>query len=653
MEKVLKKEAVVLNLFEKEKGFLFGEDVFVGMENSLVKTILTRNEAPTSDVEKALYEVEFHFNLLGLELKENNSISEDIVAKKVLEAYNPVQEEVDYEILLEGESVIQDETTVVSNEQSDDENQISFGDILESFQLKQQNAVSAESYKEDSDSDVQVEETQSQQKLSREEKRKLTHKGVMDALNRGLAKLAEISEVVKDLVDVSDTTVRNVLIELNEEGIVNQVKRGVYELVNGPSLVNEGINSEVGEEIESTDEKSKDVQTENVPSLNQTEVQLEKVERQPNPVSNPVIQQPIQQPVQQPIIQYVSADEPEEKVELASVYPPLYRNDKVIEEYLTERGVRKPLINWVIKHRSYNADRLKDAPQEIVDRIEKNAAYIGRVSVLEKSLAAMMRDQPLSLKGEAGTGKTTLVETISCLLNLPLFSINGSLESNKATLVGEKDIVGKGRLVTKDGQMTKAMKWGAILYIDEINMMRPDVLAIVNAATDHRKTFFNDVSKETVVGHKDYRFISAMNVGYAGVKKMNEATMDRTASIVLTYLGKNEMKTLLGNIAERENEKAKQTGSSELEVTDIVKLTKVYLELTTASKKGTVPVLAASVRNIILLAKLVPVLGYELALEMMLEKFELDESAQIVGVLSRNDLLNELGVDPDALIIAD
>lgn len=647
MEKVLKKEAVVLNLFEKEKGFLFGEDVFVGMENSLVKTILTRNDAPISDVEKALYEVEFHFNLLGLELKGNNSISEDIVAKKVLEAYNPVQEEVDYEILLEGESVIQDETTVVLNEQEQfsDKNQISFGDLLESFQLKQQNAVSAETYKEENRSETQVEETRTQQKLSREEKRKLTHKGVMDALNRGLAKLAEISEVVKEFVDVSDTTVRNVLIELNEEGIVNQVKRGVYELVSGPSLVNEGINSEVGEEIESTEVEKTDGQINNGSSIDNTQNQLEKVERKIEPVATPVIQQPI--------IQYVSPEEPEEKVELASVYPPLYRNDKAIEEYLTERGVRKTLINWVLKHRSYNADRLKDAPQEIVDRIEKNAAYIGRVSVLEKSLAAMMRDQPLSLKGEAGTGKTTLVETISCLLNLPLFSINGSLESNKATLVGEKDIVGKGRLVTKDGQMTKAMKWGAILYIDEINMMRPDVLAIVNAATDHRKTFFNDVSKETIVGHKDYRFISAMNVGYAGVKKMNEATMDRTASIVLTYLGKNEMKTLLGNIAERENEKAKQTGSSELEVTDIVKLTKVYLELTTASKKGTVPVLAASVRNIILLAKLVPVLGYELALEMMLEKFELDESAQIVGVLSRNDLLSELGVDPDALIIAD
>jgi len=509
MRKSLRKNAVVLNLFEKETGVLYGEDIFICTTGDYIENaILVRNGTTDSSVAEALYWFEYYYNLLGLDLKQNNSITVEDVATKIFEVFALYTEESQFEILFNGEVLEEDE------------------------------------------------------ELSTEE-----------------IKSPESNQPLKE-VQIAPT---------NKSSI----------------------------------QRSEAV----APTFN-----VDSSHYPPNTVS-----------------EYSDEYSFKELPRKAQSFPPLYENQEYIEQYLAERGVRRNLIKWVLSHRKHNAERFKDAPQEVVDRIERVPNYIGKVSVIEKALAAMMRDQPLSLKGEAGTGKTTLVETVSCLLNLPLFSINGSLESNKATLVGEKDIVGKGRLVTKDGQMTKAMKWGAILYIDEINMMRPDVLAIVNGATDHRKTFYNDVSKETVVGHKDYRFISAMNIGYAGVKKINEATSDRTASIILTYLGKNEMKTLLKNLAARENEQAKLIGAPELETVDIVKLTKIYLELTVASKKGYIPVLAASTRNIILLAKIVPVLGYQLALEMMLDKFE-ESAAEIVGVLASNELLDELGVDPNELL---
>lgn len=514
MKKFLSKNAVVLNLFEKETGVLYGEDIFISVEGmSIGSPILTRNGATDSNVAEALYWLEYHYNLLGLDLKKNNSLSVYDVSEKLFELYTLYTEESEFEILFNGE-------------------------LLE--------------------------------------------------------------EISSSKEDKQITELKHPPEEQNHE---SSFKDNPY--------------------------NQSDVTTTSRKTL------------KPSHTPEDILKEDLNR------IEYDHLSEG--KVKQAIVFPPLYNDGKYIEQFLIERGVRCALIKWVLSYRKHNANRFKNAPQEVVDRIEKKPHYIGKVPVIEKALAAMMRDQPLSLKGEAGTGKTTLVETISCLLNLPLFSINGSLESNKATLVGEKDIVGKGRLVTKDGQMTKAMKWGGILYIDEINMMRPDVLAIVNGATDHRKTFYNDVAKETVVGHTDYRFISAMNIGYAGVKKINEATSDRTASIILTYLGKNEMKTLLRNLAQRENVQAKKIGAPELEEIDIVKLTKIYLELTVASKKGYIPVLAASTRNIILLAKIVPVLGYQLALEMMLDKFD-EFAAEIVGVLSSDELLDELGVDPNGLL---
>ncbi|MGF7535421.1 AAA family ATPase [Bacillus mexicanus] len=639
MIKTLKKDVVIVlnEELSKEKGFLYGDDVFVGMDHSKPKTIFSRNDTNRKDILKALYAIELHLNLLGLELKENSNFSEEEIGEKLLEAFNPPHEETDFDLITSGtELAIFPTDRSEEIEEKNDDNQSEHID----FTQTDQNQKPEKQFKEKLGEKISIdlEDTESK-KLSREEKRKIVNEGILSALEQGKEKLVDISQVVNKRVEVSDTTIRNNLIDMVDSGKVELAKRGTYRLVKlNEQLV--GKDSDINMKFQDQKKSLKDIEvtpTNNVEVVKTDKAILDK--RQSN----------IEDKHQQNTVCRFNKENVEDQKNkiTASTYPPLYRDNEAIRHYLEERGVKEMIIKWVLNYRSYNADRFENAAQEIVDRIEEYPVYIGRgVSVLEKTLAAMMRDQPLSLKGEAGTGKTTLVETVSSLLNLPLFSVNGSLESNKATLVGEKDISDKGRLITKDGQMTKAMKCGAILYIDEINMMRPDVLAIVNAATDHRKTFFNDVSKETIVGHKDYRFISAMNVGYAGVKKMNEATMDRTASIVLSYLGKSEIKTLLNEIAKRENEKARLDNSPELGIVDITNLTNIYLKLTSAvMTSGSIPVLAASTRNIILLAKLVPILGYELALEMMLEKFEPEEASVIVGVLSKDDLFEKLNIN--------
>lgn len=640
MTKTLKKDVIVLDVLEglnKEKGFLYGDDIFIGED---LKIIFIRNDATRRDLLKALYKLEYHLNLLGLELKENTELSEDVVGEKLLEAFNPLLEEIEFEILKEGI-----ELRFPKFEQTTDEitkNDGKFSNKRNASEVSEKPSLQERKKNENPYEENIVEEPKNfdyeEKKISREEKRKIANQSVLNALKQGKEKLAEISTFVNKKIEVSDTTIRNILIDLVNSGVAELAGRGIYRLIQTEKSDEKDSNDNI-EKISRERKKSPQIIDDTIENNVENAINNSgHCQKQKNNNGEKMIET------------VVRIDEEKNVTETlisASVYPPLYRDNGAIREYLEERGVKELIIKWVLNYRSYNANRFENAPKEITDRIEEFPVYIGRgVSVLEKALASMMRDQPLSLKGEAGTGKTTLVETISSLLNLPLFSINGSLESNKATLVGEKDISDKGRLITKDGQMTKAMKWGGILYIDEINMMRPDVLAIVNAATDHRKTFFNDVSKETIIGHKDYRFVSAMNVGYAGVKKMNEATMDRTASIMLSYLGKSEIKTLLNNIALKENKKAKLDNSPELGIVDIANLTNIYLKLTSAVvTNGDIPVLAASTRNIILLAKLVPILGYELALQMMLEKFEPEEASMIVGVLSDDDLLDRLNIN--------
>ncbi|MCK2000235.1 MoxR family ATPase [[Brevibacterium] frigoritolerans] len=683
----LKKDAQVINFLTTETGFLFGENIFIGMENSHITTVLTHKDVPSTDIEKALYEIEYHFNLLGLELKHNPNISSDIVAQKIYNAYDPELEiDADYEVIFEGELVEEynlEKEKVTSEKITQSEGEIfDKGNNIESISSKneQEDGMPNDTYDSHSETETNMEmETENEVpfdsefekvKLSREKKRKLAEQGVMNALNSGMGRLADICTEVKSMVSVTDSTIRKILLVLMEKEIVKQVRRGVYELItktpdtsvdlvpetkqeeiealSGLSLVVDNTSSnEINLQSEGKHKNSEDTMKIPVENLGGNEPIETKITVNPPIVETKTSE--LQQPVSQPI-PYIPSEVEEEQELRASVFPPLYHNNEPIKAYLKDRGVNDVIINWVLFKRAQNAVRFAESPQEIVDRIEKKPKFIGKTSVLEKALSSMMNDSPLSLTGGAGSGKTTLVESVSSLLNMPLFTVNGSLEANKATLVGEKDLNKYRQIVARDGQQTKAMLVGGLLYIDEFNMIRPDVLAILNPAMDDRRAFFNDVSRKTIYGHKDFRVITAMNVGYTGVKKMNEATMERLGAIVLTYMGKKEMKLMLENVAAEQNSLAKQEGIPELQKPDIVNITDIYLEMTSASVQGLVPVLAASPRNSKLLAKHIPILGYQYALEMMLDKFEPNEQAQIVGVLDKDDFFDSIGVDSTALL---
>ena len=53
----------------------------------------------------------------------------------------------------------------------------------------------------------------------------------------------------------------------------------------------------------------------------------------------------------------------------------------------------------------------------------------------------------------------------------------------------------------------KAMKNGHFLYIDEINMAKPETLPLLHGALDYRKMITNPFTQEVVYGDDEYRVI--------------------------------------------------------------------------------------------------------------------------------------------------
>ena len=101
------------------------------------------------------------------------------------------------------------------------------------------------------------------------------------------------------------------------------------------------------------------------------------------------------------------------------------------------------------------------------------------------------------LTGPTGCGKTRFVEHMGVLLRRPVVTISCHDDLTSSDLVGRFMVTG-GDVVWTDGPLTRAVKAGAICYLDEVVEARHDSLAILHSLTDHRRALYLDRAGEVV-----------------------------------------------------------------------------------------------------------------------------------------------------------
>ncbi len=142
---------------------------------------------------------------------------------------------------------------------------------------------------------------------------------------------------------------------------------------------------------------------------------------------------------------------------------------------------------------------------------------------------------PLLLKGPTGTGKSRFIEYMAHKLDKKLITICCHEETSSTDLIGRFIIKG-AETVWLDGPLTKAVKEGAIIYLDEIAEARPDVIVAIHSLTDHRRELFIDKLGETIKAHDDFMLVASFNPGYQrGFKELKPSTRQRFAAISFDY----------------------------------------------------------------------------------------------------------------------
>jgi len=152
---------------------------------------------------------------------------------------------------------------------------------------------------------------------------------------------------------------------------------------------------------------------------------------------------------------------------------------------------------------------------------------------------------PLLLKGPTGTGKSRFVEFMEEKLGKKLYTVACHEETSSTDLIGRYIIKGN-ETVWIDGPMTKAIKEGAFLYLDEIAEARPDIIVALHSLTDHRRALFIDKTGETIVADENFMLIATYNPGYQkGFKELKPSTRQRFISLSFNYPDNELEKSIL------------------------------------------------------------------------------------------------------------
>lgn len=149
---------------------------------------------------------------------------------------------------------------------------------------------------------------------------------------------------------------------------------------------------------------------------------------------------------------------------------------------------------------------------------------------------AYHRRLPVMLTGPTGCGKTRLVEHMGSLLGRPVVTISCHDDLTSADLVGRFMVTG-GDVVWTDGPLTRAVKDGAICYLDEVVEARHDSLAILHSLTDHRRALYLDRAGEVVSAPDTFMLVCSYNPAYrSSLKELKPSFRQRFVTIPMSYL---------------------------------------------------------------------------------------------------------------------
>jgi nitric oxide reductase NorQ protein len=168
------------------------------------------------------------------------------------------------------------------------------------------------------------------------------------------------------------------------------------------------------------------------------------------------------------------------------------------------------------------------------DRVEPYYLPHGEeVRIFEQCHAHLLA---VMLKGPTGCGKTRFVEHMAFRLGRPLITIACHDDLTASDLIG-RFLIRHDGTAWQDGPLTRAVRQGALCYLDEVVEARQDTVVVLHSLTDHRRSLPIDKTGEMLTAAPGFQLVISYNPGYQRMlKDLKPSTRQRFVAIELDFL---------------------------------------------------------------------------------------------------------------------
>jgi MoxR-like ATPase len=158
---------------------------------------------------------------------------------------------------------------------------------------------------------------------------------------------------------------------------------------------------------------------------------------------------------------------------------------------------------------------------------------------------------PVFITGLSGNGKTLMVEQVCAQLKREMFRVNITVETDEDDLIGGHTLV-DGNLQYREGPVLKAMRKGAVLLLDEVDLGGNKLMCLQSILEG--KGYLIKKTGEYIFPAPGFTIIATANTKgqgnedgkFIGTQIMNEAMLERFAvTVEQTYPNVSVEKTIL------------------------------------------------------------------------------------------------------------
>ena len=160
------------------------------------------------------------------------------------------------------------------------------------------------------------------------------------------------------------------------------------------------------------------------------------------------------------------------------------------------------------------------------------APQAGEVTLFEHAFAQRL---PVLIKGPTGCGKTRFVEHMAARLGRPLITVSCHDDLSAADLVG-RHLISDSGTVWADGPLTRAVRSGAICYLDEVVEARKDTTVVLHPLADDRRVLPIERTGEQIAAAPGFMLVISYNPGYQNLlKSLKPSTRQRFVALNFGY----------------------------------------------------------------------------------------------------------------------